>query len=368
MKKSAVVSGLRRKFFASAAALTAAAALPARAKATEPEFTWNMAMTWQKTLPGLGTGAVRLADRIEKLSGGAMKIEVYSAGELVPAFGLFDAVSSGSVQMGHSACYYWQNKNRAASFFTAIPGGMTAEEQNAWLYFGGGLPLWHEMYAPFNLIAFPAGNTGTQAGGWFNKEINSPEDVKGLKMRIPGLAGEVFGRIGGSPVLLPAQELYTAMESGTIDAMEWVGPWNDVSMGLHKVAKYYYAPGLHEGGGILECMINKDAYNSLPEHLQLVIKTACAVENLLMRAEYQARNAEFMEILRREHGIEPRPFPDSFSQAFFKASAEAVADIAAAGGFEKRVADSYLAYMEKQRGYAPFSEYGYIKAREAAGA
>ena len=187
-------------------------------------------MTWQKSLPGLGTGAVRLANRITALSEGRLEVKPYGSGELVPAFGVFDAVAQGTAEMAHAAPYYWLNKNRASAFFCTVPGGLTAQEQNTWLYFGGGQKLWDELYSGFGLKSFPAGNTGSQMGGWFNREINQVEDLKGLKMRIPGLGGEVLNRLGGSSQTIPSQELFTAMQSGVIDALEWVGPWNDMAL------------------------------------------------------------------------------------------------------------------------------------------
>ena len=171
--------------------------------------------------------------------------------------------------IGHSASYYWLNKNKAAAFFCVVPGGLTAQEQNGWLYFGGGKQLWDELYDPFGLIAFPAGNTGCQMGGWFNRELKSIKDIKGLKMRMPGLGGEVFSKLGGSAQVIPPQDLFTSMQSGLIDALEWVGPWNDISLGFHKVSKYYYGPAFHEAGPTLEFMVNKQEYNSLTDDLKL---------------------------------------------------------------------------------------------------
>ena len=220
-----------------------------------------------------------------------MEITIYAAGELVPAFEIFDAVSQGSAEMGHGAAYYWRGKSEAAQFFATIPFGLNAHEQNAWLYYGGGLELWREVYEPFNLVPFPAGNTGVQMGGWFNKPIESMADLQGLKMRIPGIGGEVLRRAGGTPVNLPLSEIFTALQTGSIDATEWVSPYNDVAIGLHQAARYYYYPGWQEPGPTLECMINRDAWESLPEDLQAIVRVACQATTLDMISEFMARNA-----------------------------------------------------------------------------
>ena len=206
----------------------------------EETFNWRLVTSWPKNYPGLGMAPERIADLVEEMSDGQMKITVYGAEEQVPAFGVFDAVSSGSHQMGHSGGYFWKGKVPAAQFFTSVPFGLTADEINAWVNRGGGLELWREIYAPFNIYPIPAGNTGTQMFGWFNKEINSLEDIKGLKMRIPGIGGEVLKEAGGIPVTLPGGELFTALQTGVIDATEWVGPYNDLTFGFHQAAKYYY--------------------------------------------------------------------------------------------------------------------------------
>lgn len=209
---------------------------------------WKMVTTWPKNFPGVGTGAEFLAKNINEMAGGRLEVKVYAAGELVPALEVFDAVSRGTAQMGHGASYYWKGKVPAAQFFTTVPFGLTPQEFNAWIYYGGGLALWEEIYEPFGLIPMPAGNPGAQMGGWFNKEINSLEDFKGLKMRMPGIGGEVLKKLGASPINLPGSEIFTALQSGTIDATEWVGPYNDLAFGLYKAAKYYYYPGWHEPG------------------------------------------------------------------------------------------------------------------------
>ncbi|MEQ8952545.1 MAG: TRAP transporter substrate-binding protein DctP, partial [Gammaproteobacteria bacterium] len=220
----------------------------------------------------------------------------------------FDAVTTGSVEMGHSGAYYHKGKIPASPFFTAIPFGMSVLEHNAWIYYGGGLEEWRKLYAPMNVIPFPGGNTGIQMAGWFNREINSIEDFRGLKMRIPGIAGEVFSRAGGAAINIPGGELYTSMQTGVIDATEWVGPYNDRSFGLNEVGEYYYTPGWHEPEAMMEFLVNESAWNSLPEDLQAIVRVAADAVNADMLAEYTARNAQALRDLRAE-GIEPRPLP-----------------------------------------------------------
>ena len=240
---------------------------------------WTMITTWPKNFQGLGEGAEYLAQKINELSGGRMKVTVMGANDLVPALEVFDTVAAGTVQMGHGASYYWKGKLPVAPIFSAVPFGLNAQEMNGWLYKGGGLELWQELYQPLGLLPMPAGNTGVQMAGWFNKEINSLDDIQGLKMRIPGLGGEVFKRAGGTPELIPGAELFSALNRGRIDATEWVGPYNDLAFGLHKAAKYYYYPGWHEPGTTLEAIINLDAFNALPDDLQAIVKAACTLAN-----------------------------------------------------------------------------------------
>src|SRR5690606_15005509 len=211
-------------------------------------WNWKLVTAWPKNFPGMGTAPELFAQRVEQMSGGRMKIRVYGAGELVPALEVFDAVSAGTAEIGHAAAYYWKGKVPEAQFFTTLPFGMNGREMEAWIAYGGGGELWRELYAPFNLIPMRGGNTGVQMGGWFNKEINSAADFKGLQMRIPGLAGDVLQRLGGVSVNLPGDNLYTAMQTGVLDATDWTGPYNDLAFGFPDIAKYYYYPGWHEPG------------------------------------------------------------------------------------------------------------------------
>ena len=336
----------------------------AGASQAKAEHKWKMVTTWPKNFPGLGTGANHLAELITEMSGGRIEVKVYGATELVPAFEVFDAVSRGTAEMGHGAAYYWKGKNEAFQFFSTVPFGMTAQEMNGWLYHGGGLELWREAYAPFGVVPAPAGNTTVQMGGWFNKEINSLEDLKGLKMRIPGLGGEVLKRLGGTPVNLPGGELFTALTSGTIDATEWVGPYNDLAFGLHKAAKYYYYPGFHEPGTVLEAIINQKAFNELADDLKSIVLNACRVVNLDMAAEYAARNPGALAQLIQEHGVDVRSYPQDVLGQLRAVSAEVVAEVAAKDAFSKRVYDSYKGFLDKAQAYNAVSDLAYLKARD----
>jgi TRAP-type mannitol/chloroaromatic compound transport system substrate-binding protein len=327
---------------------------------------WKMVTTWPKNFPGLGTGAEYLAEAINQMSGGRLRVKVYGAGELVPAFEIFDYVSSGGAEMGHGGAYYWKGKNEAFQFFATVPFGLTANEINAWLFHGGGLELWREAYEPFGLVPTAAGNTTVQMAGWFNKEINSIGDLKGLKMRIPGLGGEVLSRAGGTPVNLPGGELFTSLQTGAIDATEWVGPYNDLAFGLYKVAKYYYYPGWHEPGTVLECFINKSAFESLPEDLQAIVLNAARVANHNMQLEYVARDNAALETLRNEHKVDLRRLPDEVLQTLYKISNDVVAEIADRDPFSRKVYESYLKFREQAIARQEISELAYLNVRAKA--
>jgi TRAP-type mannitol/chloroaromatic compound transport system substrate-binding protein len=325
---------------------------------------WKMVTTWPKDFPGLGVAANKLGDLIGEMSGGRIQVKVYGAGELVPAFEVFDAVSRGTAQMGHGSAYYWKGKSEAAQFFSTVPFGLTAQEMTSWVLYGGGLELWSELYAKFGLVPMPAGNTGVQMGGWFNKEINSVEDLQGLKMRIPGLGGEVLRRAGGTPVNLPGGELFTALQSGAIDATEFVGPYNDLAFGLYKAAKYYYYPGFHEPGTILEAMVNKEALEALPKDLQAIVLNACKLVNQELLAEYTARNPEALETLVNEHNVELRAYPEDVMIKLRELSQQVVAELAEKDEFSRRVYDSYRKFYQKVSKWTDISESIYLKARE----
>ena len=281
----------------------------------------------------------------------------------MPAFEVFDAVSSGTAELGHGAAYYWKGKSEAAQFFAAVPFGMNAQEMNAWLYYGGGMDLWREVYAPFGLLPVVAGNSGIQMGGWFNREINSIDDLVGLKMRIPGLGGEVLSRAGGIPVSMPGSDIFTSLQSGAIDATEWVGPYNDLAFGLYKVAKHYYYPGWHEPGTTLECLVNQAAYDSLPEDLQSIVINACRVINGDMLDEYTARNNTALQSLINEHHVDVRAFPDSVLDRLKSLSEQVVAEIAERDALSAKVFESYRAFQRQVVSWHDISERAYMNAR-----
>jgi len=352
--------------------LGGAAALGACSPSVEPNagtdtrqerFSWKLVTTWPPNFPGLGTGVNTLVRYITEMSAGRIEIQVYAAGELIPAFEVFDAVSRGTSEMGHGAAYYWRGQSEAAQFFATIPFGLTAHEMNGWLYYGGGLELWREVYEPFNLVPFPAGNTGVQMGGWFNRRIDSVADLRGLKMRIPGIGGEALKLAGGTPVNLPGSEIFTSLQTGSIDATEWVGPYNDVAIGLHQAAQYYYYPGWQEPGPTLECIINKDAWNRLPPDLQAIVSVACQAVTLDMISEYMARNANALRQLEEDPDVEVLSFPPSVLSELKSMTHQVVEGIAANDPLVARVWQSYRAFLESSQPWQQISEQAYLDTR-----
>lgn len=321
-------------------------------------YRWNMVTTWPPNLPVLQTGAERFAKRVEEMSEGRLKIHVYAGKELVPPLGVFEAVSSGTVQLGHGAAYYWAGKVPAAQWFTSVPFGLNAQGMNAWLG-SGGLALWEEIYRPFNLIPRPFGNTGMQMGGWFRKEINTIHDFDGLIMRIPGLGGKVVGRAGGTVVLLAASEIFTTLERGGIDATEWVGPLHDLRMGFYKAAPYYYYPGWHEPGSCLELIINSRAYQSLPGDLQMLIDTAAMENNIRTLNEFEAGNGMALKELTEKHKVKLRRFPDPVLEELQILADEALEEEAGKSKEARRVHESYKKFKKEISGWGLVSERPY---------
>lgn len=337
----------------------------ASGEAENNKIEWTLVTTWPKGFPGLGTGPEEFSRMVDAMSNGRLKIKVFGAKEIVPALGVFDAVSQGSVEAGHGAAYYWKGKIPASVFFTTVPFGMTAQEMNAWLYQGGGLELWQELYAPFDVLPLAGGNTGVQMAGWFNKEINSLDDMKGLIMRIPGLAGEVFTRVGGQAVNIPGGDLYTSLKTGVIDATEWVGPYNDLSMGFHEVAKYYYYPGWHEPGPTLELIVNKQAYENLPKDLQSIVIVAAKAANQGMLDEYTARNNAALNELVNNQGVQLRRLPDDVLLALKKETVKVLGEMSGSDPEVKKIYTSYREFSEQVRSYHQISEKAYMEARDA---
>ncbi|MFC4701668.1 TRAP transporter substrate-binding protein [Glaciecola siphonariae] len=327
-------------------------------------YKWKLVTSWPKNFPGLGRAPETFATYVNEMSGGRLQVTVYGAGELVPGFEVFNAVSGGSAEMGHAGAYYWKGKIPAAPIFSAIPFGMNVTEMNAWLHYGGGMELWRELYEPFGVIPFVGGSTGVQMAGWFKKEINSMADFQGLKMRIPGLGGEVFKKVGGLPVTLTGGELFTSLQTGAIDATEWVGPYNDLSFGLHKAAPYYYHSGWHEPGTSLEFIVNAEAFNELPADLQKIVEVATKAVNQDMLDEYTAKNHTALQQLINDHGIDVRPLPDDVLAALKAATAEVIAEKRAEDASFDKIYSSYDAFYQNVKRYHALSEQAYYNNRD----
>lgn len=356
----------RRKFLKQALIGAAATgggvvAAPAIVQAQQT-FSWRMNNWYPTGLPMYSSGpgsATDIAKRIEEASGGRLKIQVFGAGELVPPNESFDACSSGTVEMSFSTPYFWTGKNFATQYFGAVPFGLNYQGVNGWFYSGGGLELFHELYAKFNLIAFPCGNSGVQMTGWFKKPIEKLDDLKGLKMRIPGLAGRVYQSLGVDVRLLPTGEIFPALERGVIDAAEFVGPALDRRLGLHKAAKYYYTTGWHEPATLAELMINLAAWNKLPADLKAIVQNVCLAANCLSEAWTQAANAEAMEDLVKNQGVIARPLPDDVIAALRTETNKVLEESAAKDPFVKKVHDSYMKYKATYQQWAAHSEGAY---------
>lgn len=356
----------RRGFLSAAAAGAAASALPAPAIA-QGRVRWKMVTTWPRNFPGLGTGAQRIADRIAALTDGRMEVRLYAGGELVPPFESFDAVRNGIAEMSHGAAYYWVAKHKSAPFFCTVPGGLTQQEHMGWIYHGGGQQLWDELYAGFGLKAFLAGGTGVQMGGWFQREIAGLDSFRGLKMRIPGLGAEVVNRLGATAVNLPGGEIMPALQSGVIDATEWVGPWNDLAFGFHKVAKFYYGPGFHEPSSALETIVGKEKFEALPSDMQAAVENACMAENGYMLSEFTAANGAAQTVLTERHGVRIGSFPDDVMRAAFAVAEDVLAETAAEGELARRIYDSWTAFRREALARGPYAEQGYMNKRALGG-
>ncbi len=329
----------------------------------QQSFKWKLVTSWPKNFPGLGVGPENFAKTVNEMSDGRLTIQVYGAGELVPGFEVFDAVSQGTVEMGHSGAYYWKGKMPASVIFSAIPFGMTATEYNAWLHYGGGLALWRELYQPFGVVPFAGGNSGAQFAGWFQKEINSLEDIKGLKMRIPGLGGEVLKRAGGIPVTLTGGEIFSSLQSGAIDASEWVGPYNDLAFGFHQAAKYYYSSVWHETGTALEFIVNEKALKALPKDLQKIVEVAARAINQDMLDEYNARNNAALQTLVNEHNVQLKKLPNDVLASLKKYTQEVIDEQVASDAQFAKVWQSYNAFLMSIRQYNELTLQDYYQHR-----
>jgi TRAP-type mannitol/chloroaromatic compound transport system substrate-binding protein len=323
-----------------------------------PTYNWKMVTTWPPNFKILGEACELFAQRVEKMSGGRMQIQVYGGGELVPALEVFDTVRFGGAEIGNGASYYWAGKAPATQFFASVPFGMNAQQLNAWFLGGGGLELWEELYAQFNLLPLPGGNTGVQMGGWFNREINGLEDLRGLKMRIPGLGGKVLEKAGGAPVLLAGGEIYTGLERGVIDATEWLGPFHDNLMGFPEIARYYYSPGWHECGTALEYIFNKEKFEALPEDLQQILRSAALEMNGWVLARFEAENALQLEKMI-DRGVDLRSFPPEVIRQLRLYTEEVLEEITQRDPFSRKVYESYRAFQKRMTAYARITEQTY---------
>ncbi|MFV0437616.1 MAG: TRAP transporter substrate-binding protein [Desulfopila sp.] len=325
---------------------------------------WKLAMTWSSTLTPLADTAPMLADMVSKMTGGNFQIRVEGAEKNKAPLGILDMVKGGQFEMGHSASYYWKGKDVASVFFTTAPFGMNSDEQYAWFYYGGGQALQQKLYDRFDVLSYPGGNTGVQMGGWFRKEITSLDDLKGLKMRIPGLAGEVFAKLGVAVTNIAPGELYTSLDRGTIDALEWVGPGMDIKMGFHKIAPYYYT-GWHEPASEMQFLINKRAFAKLSPEYQTILTTAIKAVTADLTAENFNANAEAWAQIKAEHPeIKIMTFPPAVLKAMKQATDEVMAGYAAENPLFKEIYDNQKAYMAKAREWTRMSEYLYIKTTE----
>ncbi len=312
----------RRSFLKHAGVGLAATSVAAPAIAADgPAIKWRLASSFPKSLDTIYGAAETLSNRVKQLTGGKFEIRVFAGGEIVPGLQVLDAVQQGTVECGHSASYYYVGKNKAFAFDTSLPFGLTARQQNAWVYFGGGLQLLRDFFKEYNVINFPGGNTGTQMGGWFRKEVKSVADLKGLKMRIPGIGGEIFSRLGAVPQTIAGGDIYPALEKGTIDAAEWVGPYDDEKLGFYKVAKNYYYPGWWEPGPMLSFYVNMAEWNKLPKDYQAAFEVAAAEANVTMLAEYDAKNPSAL-IRLLGNGVKLRQYSTDIMAAAQKAAFE----------------------------------------------
>ncbi len=354
---------IKRRTFLKAAAAGAGAATLAAPAIAQGRIEWKMVTLWPRNFPGLGTGSQRIAESINAMSDGRMTVKVFGAGELVPAYEAFDAVRDGTAECMHEAPYIWTAKHPATAFFCSVPGGLTPEEHNAWIYHGGGQALWDELYGAFGLKAFVAGNSGTNMGGWYNREINAPEDFDGLRMRIPGLGAEVLTRLGATTVNVSGGEILPSLQTGVIEAAEWIAPYADLAFGLHKAAKYYYGPGVHEPGPANPLSVNARAYDALSGDLQAIVRQAAGNEAARLPAEMAYGNAEALHALITRHEVDLRHFSEDVTNRLLAVSADVVAEVASEDELSRRIYDSWSAFRDKAIAHAPYGTHGYVARR-----
>ena len=354
----------RRRLLHAGAAAAAAGALAAPAVARAATQQWRMVTSWPKRLPGPGMSAERIASRIKQLSGGRIDITVYAAGEIVPAFGVLDAVGNSVADIGHTAAFYWQGKMPAAAFYTTVPFGLTPGEHVAWIDAGGGQALWDELYAPFGVKPFMGGNTGICMGGWFHRELKSLADLKGLKLRSLGLGGEVYRRLGAIPQTTPPSEILTSLQSGVLDAVEFVGPGTDIALGLYRVAPFYYYPGFNKPNGTGECIVALKRWNALDDELKAIVQHACATEANYALAEMERLNALALASLTGEHHVKLAAFPADLVAAARKQAADVLGEIAARSALTDKIHRSYADFRARTAPWSRVSIEAVLGARE----
>ena len=348
----------RRNFTVAAASLLAAPSI-ARAQTMK----WRMVTSWPKRLPGPGMSAERIASRIRALSGGRIDITVYAAGEVVPAFGVLDAVGNGVADIGHTASFYWQGKMPAAAFFTTVPFGLTPSEHVAWVDAGGGQALWDELYKPFGVKPFMGGNTGVCMGGWFRREMKSLADVRGVKIRSLGLGGEVYRRLGATPQTTPPAEILTSLQSGVLDAAEFVGPGTDIALGLYRVAPFYYYPGFNKPNGTGECIVALKVWEPLSAELKAAVAHACAAEASYALAEMERLNAEALDALVKQRNVRLTAFPGDLVAAARKQADDVLGELAQRSRETAKVHDSYVAFRASTAPWSRISIEAVLGAR-----
>jgi TRAP-type mannitol/chloroaromatic compound transport system substrate-binding protein len=329
-------------------------AAPALALAQE-RLRWRMVTSWPKGRAGPGVSAKRIADRINAMAGGRLQIDLFAAGEIVPPLAILDAVSNGTVEMGHTAALYWQGKIPAAGFFTTVPFGLGPVEHQAWVELRDGQALWDELYRPYGVRAFLAGNTGPSMGGWFRNPLNGPEDLRGMRIRVQGLGAEVYHRLGAVPLTLAAGDLLPALERGALDAVEFLAPATDLETGLQKHAPFYYAPGFNKPNGASELMISLKAWEALPPDLRTIVLESARAEHTLGLADAHERNAAALSEILGRHPVTLEAFPKTIMDAAHKASNALVAEIAASSPLARRIVDSYTAALNDMRGWSALS-------------
>src|SRR5215471_16588525 len=344
------------------AALAGTVAAPAVVRAQT--WRWRMVTSWPKRLPGPGMSAERVAERISTLSGGRLHVTVHAAGELVPALEVLDAVGGTVAEMGHTAAFYWQGKQPAAAYYTTVPFGLTPMEHVAWVDAGGGQALWDELYAPFGVKPFMGGNTGVCMGGWFRREPKGLDDLKGLKIRSLGLGGEVYRRLGATPQTTPPGEILTSLQSGVLDAAEFVGPGTDIALGLYRVAPNYYGPGFNKPNGTGECIVNLQAWAALDADLKAIIAHACAAEASYALSEMDRLNAEALAALTERNNVKLQSFPGDIVAAARKQAADIMGELSAKSDIARRINESYANFRSRTAAWSRVSLKAVLEARD----